>query len=57
MDGDVDSLEVISKSIYKQGVTSYLATTMTASNEQILRSMNAIKLYNAQSYSKSSKIV
>ncbi|WP_150467444.1 N-acetylglucosamine-6-phosphate deacetylase [Francisella sp. SYW-9] len=57
MDGDIDALEVISKSIYKQGVTSYLATTMTAPNEQILRSMSAIKLYNSQSYSESAKIV
>ncbi|ASG67825.1 N-acetylglucosamine-6-phosphate deacetylase [Francisella halioticida] len=57
MDGDIDALEVISKSIYKQGVTSYLATTMTASNEQILKSMNAIKLYNTKPYKERAKVV
>ena len=56
MDGDIDALEVISKSIYKQGVTSYLATTMTDSNGQILKSMQAIKLYNEQSNCQSAKI-
>lgn len=44
MDGDVDALAVISKSLYTQGVTSYLATTMTAANEQILKAMHAIKI-------------
>ncbi|MED7819112.1 MULTISPECIES: N-acetylglucosamine-6-phosphate deacetylase [unclassified Francisella] len=57
MDGDVDALELISKSIYKQGVTSYLATTMTAPNEQILKSMDAIKSFNNRSYNDSAKIV
>jgi N-acetylglucosamine-6-phosphate deacetylase len=33
MDADIDALYVISKSIHSHGVTSYLATTMTASNE------------------------
>ncbi|AIT08570.1 N-acetylglucosamine-6-phosphate deacetylase [Candidatus Francisella endociliophora] len=56
MDGDVDALDVISKSIYKQGVTSYLATTMTASNEDILKSMNAIKTYNLKEHNESAKI-
>ncbi|QIW10044.1 N-acetylglucosamine-6-phosphate deacetylase [Francisella sp. LA112445] len=56
MDGDIDALDVISKSIYKQGVTSYLATTMTAPNEQILKSMHAIKLYNEQPNNLSAKI-
>ena len=57
MDGDVDALAVISKSLYTQGVTSYLATTMTASNEQILKAMHAIKDYNSQAHLDSGKIV
>ncbi|ABI82716.1 N-acetylglucosamine-6-phosphate deacetylase [Francisella tularensis] len=57
MDGDVDALAVISKSLYTQGVTSYLATTMTAANEQILKAMRAIKDYNSQTHLDSAKIV
>ncbi len=57
MDADIDALQTISKSLYKQGVTSYLATTMTASNDHILRAMNAIKSYNSHQHTDSSKIV
>ncbi|GAB4221848.1 MAG: N-acetylglucosamine-6-phosphate deacetylase [Francisella sp.] len=57
MDCDIDALRVISKSLYTQGVTSYLATTMTASNEQILKAMCAIKEYSSNSYSNSAKII
>ena len=46
MDADVDALKTISKSIYKHGVTSYLATTMTAPDEDISKSLQAIKNYN-----------
>ncbi|MDE5005186.1 N-acetylglucosamine-6-phosphate deacetylase, partial [Francisella tularensis subsp. holarctica] len=56
MDGDVDALAVISKSIYTQGVTSYIATTMTAANEQILKAMRSIKDYNSQTHLDSAKI-
>ncbi|MDE5016655.1 N-acetylglucosamine-6-phosphate deacetylase, partial [Francisella tularensis subsp. holarctica] len=41
IDGDVDALAVISKSLYTQGVTRSLASTMTAANEQILKEMRA----------------
>lgn len=47
MDADVDALDVISKSIHAHGVTSYLATTMTASNEDIIRAMQAVAKYSA----------
>ncbi|MFC4891759.1 N-acetylglucosamine-6-phosphate deacetylase [Pseudofrancisella aestuarii] len=56
MDGSLESLETISKSIYKHGVTSYLATTMTASYEDILNSMLAIKNYNQKIIKDSAKI-
>ncbi|APC97114.1 N-acetylglucosamine-6-phosphate deacetylase [Francisella frigiditurris] len=56
MDGSFESLETISKSIYKHGVTSYLATTMTASYEDILNSMLAIKNYNQKIIKDSAKI-
>jgi N-acetylglucosamine-6-phosphate deacetylase len=57
MDASVDALDVISKSIYSHGVTSYLATTMTASNEDILKSMQAVAKYTTTEYSQRAKIV
>lgn len=56
MDASLESLETISKSIYKHGVTSYLATTMTAPYEDILNSMIAIKNYNQKNIKNSAKI-
>lgn len=49
MDGSVEALEVISQSIYTQGVTGYLATTMTCAVSDIDRSMQAIAAYHQQS--------
>lgn len=57
MDGDVDALDVISKSIYKHGVTSYLATTMTATNEDILKSMQAVAKYTSNTHHQCAKII
>jgi N-acetylglucosamine-6-phosphate deacetylase len=57
MDADVDALDVISKSIHSHGVTSYLATTMTASNENILKSMQAVAEYTAIQHRQRAKIV
>ncbi len=56
MNASVDGLDVISKSIYSHGVTSYLATTMTASNEDILKSMQAVAMYSATQQSQRAKI-
>lgn len=43
MDGTVDAIDSISKTIVKHGTTSFLPTTMTVSIEQINKSMHAIK--------------
>ena len=57
MDADVDALDMISKSIHSHGVTSYLATTMTASNEDILKSMEAVAKYTSFQHNQRAKIV
>jgi N-acetylglucosamine-6-phosphate deacetylase len=57
MDGDVSSLNTISKSIYKHGVTSYLATTMTAPDEDIISAMKAIDEYKDQRLQESANII
>lgn len=45
MDGDVEALKIISNAVRKNGVTSYLATTMTMSNESIIKALETIKAY------------
>ena len=43
MDGTVDAIDSISKTIVKHGTTSFLPTTMTVSIEDINKSMRSIK--------------
>ncbi|MCY6484179.1 N-acetylglucosamine-6-phosphate deacetylase [Clostridium aestuarii] len=43
MDGDIEAIETISKTICKNGVTSFLPTTMTMSKEQICKALNSIR--------------
>ncbi|QIV96140.1 N-acetylglucosamine 6-phosphate deacetylase [Allofrancisella inopinata] len=57
MDASVEALETISKSIYTQGVTSYLATTMTASDEHITKAMQVIAQYNKLEHTDTAKML
>lgn len=43
MDGTLEALEVISKTIAKSGVTAFLPTTMTMSKEKIYKALDNIK--------------
>lgn len=43
MDNSIEAIEAISNGICKNGVTSFLPTTMTMSKEQIYNSLNTIK--------------
>jgi len=43
MDGEVESLEVISKFVCSKGVTAFLPTTMTMSKEKIYKAIDTIK--------------
>ena len=45
MDGDVEKIKTIADSIVKEGTTSFLVTTMTQSEENILKALNAVKNY------------
>lgn len=47
MDATKDALDNISSSIIKEGVTSFLATTMTMSNDKILSSLENIANYKS----------
>ncbi len=45
MDGSVKDLEIIANTVAKEGTTSFLATTMTQSVENITNAMTAVKTY------------
>lgn len=45
MDGSVEDIRVIASSLPREGVTSFLATTMTMDNQSILKSLSSIKDY------------
>lgn len=45
MDGNTKDLAIIAETVAKEGITSFLATTMTQSKENILKAMRAVKEY------------
>lgn len=45
MDGNTKDLEIIAETVAKEGTTTFLATTMTQSKENILKAMRAVKEY------------
>ena len=48
MDGTIDALTTISTAVASEGTTSFLATTMTQSPENILKAMRAVKEYRSE---------
>ena len=46
MDGEIESLKVITSSLYRQGVTSFLATTMTQTEAAISKALNGVADFN-----------
>jgi N-acetylglucosamine-6-phosphate deacetylase len=48
MDGSIDSLNVIGKSLLSQGVTGFLATTMTQSDQAISNALLSVKKYTSE---------
>lgn len=47
MDGTIEDLSIIAKTVAKEGTTGFLATTMTQSPENIKKSLSAVKSYRA----------
>ena len=45
MDGTVEDIATIAKTIAAEGTTSFLVTTMTQSKENITKAMQAVKTY------------
>lgn len=47
MDGSINALSTIAKEIAKEGTTTFLATTMTQSQDKIIDAMRAVKQYRS----------
>lgn len=56
MDGDIDSIDTISDFHFKHGVTSFLATTLSAPQKEILKSIQAVNDFN-RIYKKGAEII
>lgn len=57
MDGDVDALALMSRSLYHQGVTGFLATTMCAPDQTLETALMAIDHFCQKSYPDSADIL
>ena len=57
MDGTVDALSNIANALASEGTTSFLATTMTQSPQNILRAMRAVKEYMQLAPSSGAEII
>ena len=57
MDGTVDALSTIANAVASEGTTTFLATTMTQSPENILKAMDAVKQYIEQKREDGAKVL
>lgn len=56
MDGTTKNLGIIADTVAKEGATTFLATTMTQSKENILKAMHAVKEYRAKEHDNGARI-
>lgn len=56
MDGTTKDLGIIADTVAKEGTTTFLATTMTQSKENILKAMHAVKEYRAKKHENGARI-
>lgn len=56
MDGTTKNLGIIADTVAKEGTTTFLATTMTQSKENILKAMHAVKEYRAKEHDNGARI-
>ncbi len=57
MDGTVEDIAIIAKTIAAEGTTSFLVTTMTQSPENITKAMQAVKAYRAADSAEGARVV
>ncbi len=56
MDGTVEALQTIANSVVAEGTTSFLATTMTQSVENITKAMTAVKSYREKGEKRGARV-
>ncbi|MBQ7924520.1 MAG: N-acetylglucosamine-6-phosphate deacetylase [Clostridia bacterium] len=57
MDGTVEDIAIIAKTLAQEGTTSFLVTTMTQSKENILKAMRAVKEYRESDKKDGARVV
>ena len=57
MDGTVEDIAIIAKTIAAEGTTSFLVTTMTQSPENITKAMKAVKAYREANSDEGARVV
>jgi len=57
MDGTVEDIAIIAKTIAAEGTTSFLVTTMTQSPENITKAMQAVKAYREANSEEGARVV
>ena len=57
MDGSVEDIATIAKTVAAEGTTSFLVTTMTQSQENILKAMEAVKAYREADSDEGARVV
>ncbi|MBR2321951.1 MAG: N-acetylglucosamine-6-phosphate deacetylase [Clostridia bacterium] len=57
MDGTVEDIAIIAKTIAAEGTTSFLVTTMTQSPENITKAMEAVKAYREANSDEGARVV
>ena len=57
MDGTVEDIAIIAKTIAAEGTTSFLVTTMTQSPENITKAMEAVKAYREADLGEGARVV
>jgi N-acetylglucosamine-6-phosphate deacetylase len=57
MDGTVEDLAIIAKTVAEEGTTGFLATTMTQSKENIMNAMKAVKEYREQDSDEGARVL
>ena len=57
MDGTVEDIATLAKTVASEGTTSFLVTTMTQSKENITKAMQAVKSYREQASKDGARVV
>ena len=57
MDGTVEDLAIIAKTVAEEGTTGFLATTMTQSKENIMNAMKAVKEYREKDSNEGARVL